>query len=815
MRLRVLLATLFVAVVVGNGQVNGQLYWDINGTTDGAGGATPSGTWDAATANWNSDPSGGAAGFVTTWDGLNAAFSAGSDATGAFNVTVDGSQNVSGLTFEEGSVTLTGGQLSLTANPNNILVNSGASATINSVLAGVGFNKTGDSTLTLGGDNLATLTGIVNINGGKVIVPAGAPLGVFGNTTDTTSAGTTANNTTVNAGATLEISGAFNSPDMLFLAGDGVANGGVLRKVGNNNTVQKGGIRIRGTADYARIVSTEGTLWLASTGAQSMQREFGSALRDVIFDGPGNIATTAAGTTVDSVSYSNYNIAIGTSRVIKEGTGTLTLNGVSSYTGGTIIRGGVVAFASDAATGSQRLGTAPAAFDEDNVIINGGTLRNTNASSAGNFVTALRGIQVGPNGGAIDYASSGTGTVSLFPGTIGKTPDATVGTLTKVGTLEIRMSAANQVHTFDKLVIKSGIYGIGQSTTLGQDTQLGAVPVSPLDDAVTIDGGILRFLGGTSSTTIVLNENRGFTLNPTGGSLQVEGSNVRLPGKISGGGVLTKTSSQSLIISGDNTYTGGTTVSAGGLFVNNLSGSGTGTGAVTVNGSSTLGGTGTISGAVTMNATSHLAPGMPSPATPDTGPYIGGSEAPAAGTLTVGSVAAIASGASLDLQLGGLIAGTEYDRLAVTGSAALGGILKVSLFNGFTPALGDAFQVLTAGTSVTGTFASTTLPTLTGAAWQVNYLANAVELKVVTAGLAGDYDNNGVVDAADYVVWRQDPAAHGGDPAGYNTWRANFGKPGSGGSGSLAGGSGVPEPSALVLLLLSAAGVLVGRRAGR
>jgi hypothetical protein len=61
--------------------------------------------------------------------------------------------------------------------------------------------------------------------------------------------------------------------------------------------------------------------------------------------------------------------------------------------------------------------------------------------------------------------------------------------------------------------------------------------------------------------------------------------------------------------------------------------------------------------------------------------------------------------------------------------------------------------------------------------------------------LAGDFNADGKVDAADYVVWRKDPTAHGGDPAGYNTWRTNFGAPA--GSGSLAG-TAVPEPGTLI-----------------
>ena len=50
------------------------------------------------------------------------------------------------------------------------------------------------------------------------------------------------------------------------------------------------------------------------------------------------------------------------------------------------------------------------------------------------------------------------------------------------------------------------------------------------------------------------------------------------------------------------------TIDAGTFLVNNTSGSGTGTGSVTVN-SGTLGGGGTISGAVTVNAGGTISPG--------------------------------------------------------------------------------------------------------------------------------------------------------------------------------------------------------------
>jgi hypothetical protein len=81
---------------------------------------------------------------------------------------------------------------------------------------------------------------------------------------------------------------------------------------------------------------------------------------------------------------------------------------------------------------------------------------------------------------------------------------------------------------------------------------------------------------------------------------------------------------------------------------------------------------------------------------------------------------------------------------------------------------------------------------------------------VESEGLPGDYNGDGSVDAADYVVWRKDPDAFGGDPGGYNTWRMNFDAPDGAGSGLAAGG--VPEPAALLLAVIAMAMSALARR---
>ena len=126
-----------------------------------------------------------------------------------------------------------------------------------------------------------------------------------------------------------------------------------------------------------------------------------------------------------------------------------------------------------------------------------------------------------------------------------------------------------------------------------------------------------------------------------------------------------------------------------------------------------------------------------------------------AGNLTVQGDFYHLAGGQLAIDLGGHNAGVDYDTLSVQGKADLAGDLAVSLTSAgtFTPALGDTFSILTATGGVTGQFANLSLPTLSSdLAWRVDYLSNSVRLDVL---LSADFNQDGTVDARDYVVWRE------------------------------------------------------------
>jgi T5SS/PEP-CTERM-associated repeat protein len=98
---------------------------------------------------------------------------------------------------------------------------------------------------------------------------------------------------------------------------------------------------------------------------------------------------------------------------------------------------------------------------------------------------------------------------------------------------------------------------------------------------------------------------------------------------------------------------------------------------------------------------------------------------------------------------------TGFDELAVTGATSLQGVVVVSLLDDFAPEAGDQFDVFDFAGAVDGGFVALSLPDLVGPlAWDASALFTTGVLAVVPGVAAGDFDENGVVDALDLAAWQ-------------------------------------------------------------
>jgi hypothetical protein len=174
----------------------------------------------------------------------------------------------------------------------------------------------------------------------------------------------------------------------------------------------------------------------------------------------------------------------------------------------------------------------------------------------------------------------------------------------------------------------------------------------------------------------------------------------------------------------------------------------------------------------------------------------------------IGDVASLEP-ATMAFELGGTTAGTLHDQLQVDRFAFLGGALEVTLVDAggglFQPAVGNTFTLITAGEGVEGEFDSLLLPA--GYTWDVDYLPTSVVLEVTGIGsLAGDFNSDGQVSAADLAQWGQQFGATGMHGGKFLEWQRGFAPSGA----TLAV---VPEPTAIALagLMVLAAGRLPRR----
>jgi fibronectin-binding autotransporter adhesin len=582
-------------------------------------------------------------------------------------------------------------------------------------------------------------------------------------------------------------------------------NGNALQMVvGAGNA---GDISWSGGADAVWISGATGQLnwWNNATNVADKMFDLDTVTFADTF-GPSNTAVTnpnvTLNTTVSPVAINVNNSAVsyaitgsgtitGGTGITKTGAGTLTigLTQANTFTGPVSISGGGTI---NTGTTVSALGTGALSMAGGKLIAAlGGTITNSGiAIGAGTNTIEINGTNAAAfgipamtgTGTAVTVTTTAPGTlvdisgISGFNGTLTISPDGVLATA-----MNARFNGAASGNANAAVVLANGTQ-IRDRATSAQTIALGSLS----GDATSGLGG---FQGGSTATVKTwqiggLNASTTFAGTITNGAGRSGGIDTVAAV------VLNKVGTGTLTLTGNNNYGGATNVNGGTLLVN-------GThvqdpspttlptvglpafnpGDYAVNATGTLGGTGTIGDGldpltVAVNAGGALAPGS------------GG-----IGTLSVVGDVTFADATSIfKVEANG--ATVSADVLAVTGNLTLNGAgLSASLLGGSLPS--GPFTIATYTGTLSGTF---TAPS--GIA--VNYSTpGQIKITINSLGITGDYNGNGVVDAADYVLWRKSPGTFGG-PGGYDTWRSRFGNI----SGSGSGGA-VPEPSALVLMSLA------------
>lgn len=604
-----------------------------------------------------------------------------------------------GITFNPGagaftitgnSITLAGDIASTSANPQVVnlplilsgtrTVNLGANSplTLGGVISGAGFGltKTGAGTLSLTGTN--TYTGVTTFSGGVVTFSTLGNGGVAGNLGQAT-----------NAAANL------------------VLDGGTLKFVGGTAQTSNRGFTLTangGTLDAspsaAIALNLNGTAAMAFTG---------SGARTLTLTGSDFTPTAPTGQTLSAII--GDAVAGQPTSIVKNGSSAWQLAGNNTYSGGTIINAGrlrantsVNAFGTGPVTvanGAQAYLNQTGTYNNPFSIAGLGIAETTTAPATGNFGAlrlAANGVVVANTvtltGDARITARGATGAGATISGKITGGFGLEFGNANAANTL-ILSNPANDWSgntTISAATLRVG--GAGEvipngpgkgNTTINGDSTLDAIldlngqgeTVNGLSSSGTLSHVFVQnALASTNSTLTVGDNDQTATF---GGVLR---DNSGTGGTLA----LTKRGAGAQTLTGANTYSGATNVSAGSLLIN---GSNAGAGLYTVSQNALLGGTGSIAGSI--SADGILAPGAASIESLD----------------VTGNVTANSSGV-LRIELNDADPQT-VDRLNIAGNlSAVPGATIQFLVTGSPSASEYDFATYTG--SLTGTFGSTSVP---------------------------------------------------------------------------------------------------------
>ena len=529
------------------------------------------------------------------------------------NYTANATDTVASISTSNSSSTLT------IASSQILTTSTSSDTTFAGIIAGSGgFKKAGSGTLTLSGTN--TYTGGTDITAGGILITNDRNLGAVPGSAD-------ADNVIIRNGATLATgntnvtmaanrgfnvpsgtakllkytrkswtlnnpisgSGGVNFDDSTASGGNGGGGGRYYLKVANTYTGDTL-ISFRGTRDPGVVVdhnnafqnttvdfnntnipnaneTSEPLLWFRTTapvlgglkGDRDLINEQSFTANAVLNIGNNNEDTTFSGRIRDGQR--TYGIK-------KIGTGSLTLTGSNSYSGGTTLAGGSISgYSGDlslaptsAITLSSNL-SSPSLSGSANINLSSYTL----TIGSDNTSTSYTGVISGTGG----MVKQGSGTLTLT-GTQTYTGDTTIS----AGTLTVSGSGSLNSGNYAGAIANSGTLNYASSTSQtlsGVISGTGSVTKSG-SSTLTLSGNN-TYSGDTTISAGTINVSGKIGNGSYSGAIANSGTFIMssstahtLSGAISGSGGITKSGSGNLTLSGSNNFTGTITLSNGTLI---------------------------------------------------------------------------------------------------------------------------------------------------------------------------------------------------------------------------------------------------------
>jgi fibronectin-binding autotransporter adhesin len=609
-----------------------------------------------------------------------------------------GSTMTVGATLTNSGYTQVGNQFTTSASAADIgksLVNSSTGtidvigstyAAVDALLKVTGPSLSNSGTINLEGGSLGDaeleINGNVTLSGTGKVVLSNVATNII---TGTATSDTLTNSSMIEGSGTIENIGIVNTgtisanqsvPLLILPSSGGLNNTGTL-SVSAGDTMQIG------TSAGGALLNFSSTTLLGGTYTVGGTLQFGASGSSIVTDSA-NISLTGAG--AQMINFGGQNLLTNLATITSAGSLTLgTSWGTFTTTGnftndGTLSVGAGDKFIVDSAdtltnfssstdtlTGGTYKITGLLEFKGANIVTNDASITLTGANSkidSSSGANALANFAVNDAG-----ASFSLGTGRSF---------TTAGNFTNNGLLSL--AAGDTFDVNGNLTNFTGTALAGGAYYVGGTLQFNGADIVTNSANITLSSTTAKIVNQSAANALL-----GFNTNTAAGSFTLSG-NASLSttgGSFTNAGTVTVSSGSTFTIGGSSynyTQTAGTTTVNGTL-------AGASTGNLYLNGGN-LYGTGSLDYGVV-----------------DTATITPGTSATSTGELQVNGTYAQNSGGALDVTIGGTTAGTKFDQLNVSGTATLNGTLNITLASGYTPAVGNTFDILNAS-SVSGNFST-------------------------------------------------------------------------------------------------------------